>query len=198
MFAFHHTIQIPHMKITTFLLFAALVLVIIIVSGKTALYYYWAALIIIVSYLNSHTSFLQERFRLFNALFLMYLLFVVWERTRHYQFSPWAELQINNSEHILFGIIICSIASLVLKLPPFTIHSFYTRLLLSIFLFNCIGFINEWFQNWLYGRPVFLLIPDSLKDLRMNVWGTAIFVLVLVSGNWVYRNSITRKAIQSV
>lgn len=166
------------MKITTFLLLAAAILVIIILSGATALYYYWAALVITVIYLNSRKTFSQQRFKLFNALFLVYLMFVVWERTRHYQFSSSIELQINNSEHILFGVMICFIASLVLWLPPFNLHSFYVRLLLSVLIFNMIGLFNEWFQNWLYNRPVFALIPDSLKDLRMNVWGTLIFVVL--------------------
>jgi hypothetical protein len=168
------------MKLKTFLLLAAGLLVYIIVSGKTALYYYWTALVLTVSYLNSHKAFLQQRFKLYNTLFFLYLLFVVWERTRQYQFSPPVELAINNLEHILFGIMICFITSLVLRLPPFTIHSFFRRLVLSVLIFNSIGFINEWFQNWLYGRPVFTLIPDSLKDLRMNVWGTVIFVLMSI------------------
>ena len=166
------------MKIKAFLLLAAVILLVIIISGKTALYYYWGALVITVSYLNSRPAYLNGRYKLYNFLFLLYLLFVVWERTRWYQFPAAIELIINNLEHILFGIIICFIASLVLKLPPFNIRSFFVRLLLSILIFNSIGFINEYFQNWLYSRPVFTLIPDSVKDLRMNVWGTAVFVLV--------------------
>ena len=172
------------MKIKTFLLFAGIILLFIILSGKTILYYYWVALVITVSYLNSHSTYLQKHYKLFNTLFLLYLLFVVWERTRHYQFSPWIELQINNSEHIFFGLMICFIASLVLQLPPFTIRSFFVRLLLSVLLFNGIGFINEWFQNRIYNRPMFILIPDSVKDLRMNLWGTLVFVLVSLTAYW--------------
>ena len=190
-------LSIPHMKIKTFLLAAVITLIVIILSGKTALYYYWAALVITVSYLNSRTAFLQGHYQVSNALFLMYLLFVVWERTRHIQFSPPVEWQINNSEHVLFGMMVCFIASLVLQLPPFTTRSFYVRLPVSILIFNSIGFINEWFQNWLYARPVFTLIPDSLKDLRMNVWGTAIFVLLSVGAYWFNSERKTRIAVQS-
>lgn len=166
------------MKIKTFLLFAGIILLLIFLSGKIILYYYWGALVLTVSYLNSHNTYLQKRYKVLNTLFLLYLLFVVWERTRHYQFLPWIELQINNGEHIAFGVMICFIASLVLQLPPFTIRSFFVRLLLSMLLFNGIGFINEWFQNRMYSRPMFTLIPDSLKDLRMNLWGTLAFVAV--------------------
>ena len=185
------------MKIKTFFLAAVIILAVIILSGKTALYYYWAALVITVSYLNSRTAFLQERYKVFNALFILYFLFIVWERTRTYQFSANVELQINNAEHILYGMVVCLMANLVLKFPPFALHSFYVRLLLTILIFNSIGLATEWFQNVLYGRPVFTLIPDSLKDLRMNVWGTAIFVLLSVGAYWFSKNGKIRMAVQN-
>ena len=166
------------MKLKTFLLVAAVILAIIFLSGKTILYYYWAALVVTVSYLNSRTAFLQEPYKVFNALFILYFLFIVWERTRNYQFSTAVELQINNLEHILYSMVVCLMAGLVLKLPPFTLRSFYVRLLLTILIFNSIGFITEWFQNGMYGRPLFTLIPDSIKDLRMNLWGTLIFIFL--------------------
>lgn len=186
------------MKLKTFLLAAAIILVIIFVSGKTILYYYWAALVITVSYLNSRTAFLQERYKVFNALFILYFLFIVWERTCTYQFSAPVELQINNAEHIFYGMVVCLMASLVLKLPPFTLRSFYVRLLLTILIFNSIGFITEWFQNGMFGRPVFTLVPDSIKDLRMNVWGTFIFVLASLISRWFNSNNIRKRvAIQT-
>jgi len=172
------------MKFKTFLLAAAIILAIIFISGKTILYYYWGALVITVGYLNSRTAFLQERYKVFNALCILYFLFLVWERNRKYQYATSVELQINNLEHILFGVVVCLMASLLLKLPPFAIRPFFIRLLLSILIFNSVGFITEWFQNGMFSRPVFTLIPDSVKDLRMNVWGTAIFVLLSVARYW--------------
>ncbi len=179
------------MKLKSFLLAAAVILAIIFISGKTILYYYWGALVIVVSYLNSRTAFLQERYKVFNTLFIFYFLFIVWERTRTYQFSAPVELQINNAEHILYGMVVCLMASLVLKLPPFALRSFYVRLLLTILIFNSVGFITEWFQNGMFGRPVFALIPDSIKDLRMNVWGTLIFTLLSLMVYYFNRNRKT-------
>lgn len=165
------------MTLRTFLFCAFAILLFIISGDNKALYYYWSALVLVVSYLNSKKAFQQEPSRILNLGFLLYLCFVVWERTRHYHFSDWTELQMNNLEHILFGTVVCTIAYLVIKMPPFKMQSLTFRLFVSALLFNGIGVINEWFQNGLYDRPVFKLIPDSVKDLRMNVWGTSLFVL---------------------
>jgi hypothetical protein len=43
--------------------------------------------------------------------------------------------------------------------------------------FNFLGLINEIFQNWLGKRSYFILTPDSMKDLRMNLVGAALFIL---------------------
>lgn len=110
-------------------------------------------------------------------MFILYLIFVVWERTRHYQFLSIVELWLNNLEHILFGVMICFISTKVLKLSPYNVRSFGLRLLLGILLFNAVGFINKWFQNLLQHRYFFSLIPDSQKNMRMNLIGTAVFLL---------------------
>jgi hypothetical protein len=164
------------MNLKIFWLCAAIILAVIFINHKTALYYYWGALVLTVTYLNSRKQYLLEPYKWFNALFLVYLIFVVWERTRHYQFSPIVELWLNNLEHILFGVMICFISTRVLKLSPFNVRSFGLRLLFGILIFNAIGFINEWFQNTLQHRDFFTLIPDSQKDIRMNLIGSAVFL----------------------
>ena len=166
------------MKLKIFWLFAALLLAIIFVCHKTMLYYYWGALVLTVSYLNSRPSFLRQPYKLYNTIFLIYLSFVVWERTRTHQFSVFTELWINNLEHVLFGLMICFITNLVISLPPFNFKKFAQRILASIVIFNCIGFINELFQNVMTQRPIFHFIPDSQKDIRMNLLGTTAFIIL--------------------
>ncbi|MES2776194.1 MAG: hypothetical protein V4722_18605 [Bacteroidota bacterium] len=164
------------MKLKAFWFFAIILLAVIVINHKTALYYYWGALVATVSYLNTRKQYLEEPYKWFNTLFLIYLVFVVWERTRHYQFSPFVELMINNLQHVCFGVMICFIATRVLKLQPFNVQSFALRLLLGILIFNGIGLINEGFQNSLQHRSFFALIPDSRKDIRMNLIGSALFL----------------------
>ncbi|MEO7311556.1 MAG: hypothetical protein ABIX01_14225 [Chitinophagaceae bacterium] len=164
------------MNLRIFWLCAGLIFVFIFINQKIALYYYWGALAVTVSYLNSRKQYLREPYKWFNAGFLFYLILVVWERTRHYQFSPFSELMINDLEHVLFAIMICFISTRVLKFSPFNVRSFPLRLLLGILIFNSIGFINEWFQNTLNDRSLFTLIADSQKDIRMNLLGSALFL----------------------
>jgi|GEM_PF-1565963 len=170
----------PQMKLKVFWLLAAVLLTVAIVCHNTTLYYYWGALVLTVTYLNSVPQYLQQPYKRYNAVFLSYLSFVVWERTRHYGFYVPVEYWINNLEHIFFGLMICFITSLVLSLPPFNVKHFSIRLLLSVLIFNCIGFINEWFQNTLQHRPILTLIPDSQKDIKMNLLGTTAFILLAI------------------
>ncbi len=41
-----------------------------------------------------------------------------------------------------------------------------------------VGVLNELFQNLIATRPLFILIPDSKKDLLMNIFGTVVFILL--------------------
>ena len=166
------------MNLKFFLLFSAAIFIWILASKVYMLLYYWGVLLVLVSFLNSQPAFKRQPYQWINLLFFLYMLFIVWERTRHYKFAELAELLINDAEHILFANIISFLIALilVLKLPIFT--SYVKRLAATVLLFNAVGFINEWFQNVLSHRPVFIFIPDSQKDLRMNVIGTGVFVFL--------------------
>jgi hypothetical protein len=45
-------------------------------------------------------------------------------------------------------------------------------------IFNILGVLNEFMQNMMCSRETFDLIPDSQKDLVMNMLGTLIFIAV--------------------
>jgi len=53
------------------------------------------------------------------------------------------------------------------------------KILFTAVLFNCVGVFNEVFQNILNHRPLLAFIPDSLKDILMNAFGTVLFVLLV-------------------
>ena len=51
-------------------------------------------------------------------------------------------------------------------------------------LFNIIGLINEWNQNNMANRSVFVFIEDSIKDIKMNLIGSSIFFLTVLCRTW--------------
>jgi hypothetical protein len=154
-----------------------LLLAIIIVSGHYNLLFYTTAMHVSLEVLNSRAAYLEHSYKLFNFLFWAYQV-VLLERLRSFSFSPTAEWMINCAEHIAFGAIIC------LKVYMYSAIYIWKkdsqrlfRIVAAVLFFNGLGVFNEVFQNWLYDRDSFRFIDDSLKDLRMNLWGTALFFL---------------------
>lgn len=132
-----------------------------------------------VSFLNSRTKYKQQPYKWLNLLFFLYMLFIVWERTRQFKFSALAELLINDAEHILFAVIISILIAQLLTLFKGNYNT--ARITMqTILIFNAVGVLNECSQNALGQRPVFIFIPDSQKDMLMNLCGTAVFILVAI------------------
>lgn len=134
----------------------------------------------IAIFLNSNAAYKAQHYRLTNAFMFLYVLFITWERTRHYKFSATAELVVNDAEHILFALLICFIFNFLLSLKKAQALSFTQKLLITIVSFNLVGVLNEGFQNLLGHRPLFVMIDDSKKDILMNVIGSVVFVLLLL------------------
>ena len=165
------------MNLKTFILFSAALLVWILVSKVYMLLYYLGVLLTLVSFLNTRPKYKLQPYKWINLLFYLYVLFIVWERTRHYKFSETTELLINDAEHIFFANIISLLIALILLLT-LPIKGYAKLIVITVIIFNTVGVINEYFQNLIGGRPLWELIPDSKKDLLMNVIGTVVFVLL--------------------
>jgi Fe2+ transport system protein B len=128
-----------------------------------------------IEYLNHHTRYLSNRYhRYFNAVFIGYLIAVIWDRTRkiHYRFSY--EWHFNSVMHIVFALVICLKISIYVSL--FKVTSKYKNFFIAL-IFNVLGLVNEFFQNILCQRSFFILIADAKKDLLMNGVGTLLFLI---------------------
>jgi len=166
------------MNLKLFLLFAAALLMWILLSKVYMLLYYWAALVAIVIFLHTRSGYKKQPYKWLNLLFFLYMLFIVWERTRGHKFAETPELIINDAEHILFAVIISLLIALLLGMYPKNNYTRLVNIVITVAIFNIIGVINECFQNMLAARPLFVFIPDSKKDLLMNVIGSVVFVLL--------------------
>ncbi len=152
----------------------------ILASHVYMLLYYWAALLAVALLLHLKPAYKKQSGKLTDFFMLLFVAFIVWERTRHYTFNSTIELVINDAEHILFALLICSIISFLLGPRNVQVAYALQKLFVTIFMFNTIGLMNEFFQNTISGRPVYLLIPDSQKDILMNLCGSTLFVAICI------------------
>ncbi len=165
------------MKLKAFLLFSAALFAWILISKVYMLLYYWGVLLVLVSFLNSRKKYQLQPSKTVNLVFFIYMLLIVWERTRHFKFAPLPELLMNDAEHLFFALVISLLIVMLLVTTTrlqFNVQTIST----TAAVFNAVGLVNEVFQNLLAGRPMFIFIPDSQKDLLMNVVGTVVFVVV--------------------
>lgn len=166
--------------------------IVIVFSQKFILLYYVFAMHGSIEFLNKQSLYLNHAYKLYNFIFWSYEL-VLLERIRTFKFSIKTEWLINNAEHIAFGLIICLKIYIYLAVLLWkNTADRWKRVIAVILIFNLIGFINEYFQNVLSNRALFLLIPDSVKDIQMNLIGTNIFFLTaLCRIVWLKKKSTT-------
>ncbi len=137
---------------------------------------YWLVMILSVEILNRNIKYLSQPFyRFYNLLFMSYLILVVGDRTRFFRLGETIEWSFNSLMHILFGLIVCFKISQYFRVFDFNLDKRITTIAL---IFNMLGVFNEFLQNLMGSRPMFVLIPDAQKDLAMNGVGTLIFILV--------------------
>ena len=161
----------PHIRIIGFLL----LLLLFYVKNWTLLPY-WLAMMVSLEILNRNKRYLNQPFyRFYNVLFMSYLILVVGDRTRSFRLGETVEWSFNSLMHILFGLIVCFKISQYLTAFDFKLNK---RIFYIALIFNVLGVLNEFLQNLMGARPMFVLIPDAQKDLMMNVVGTLIFVSV--------------------
>ncbi len=145
--------------------------------NKLGLLPYVAVMHFSLEVLNRKTVYLKERARIFNIIFWSYEL-VLLERLRSFQLSADFEWVLNSIEHLLFAIVIC--IKIYFYLEAFFLKKSMPKFRNAVYafiLFSALGVLNEYFQNFINNRSLFVLIADSLKDISMNCIGAAIFFL---------------------
>jgi hypothetical protein len=159
-----------------------------ITTAMHSFLWYIAVMHLSLEILNSRHLYLQHQYKLYNFIFWAYSL-VLLERLRTSHLSETTEWVINCAEHLFFGIIIC--IKVYIYTTVFSKASKATRwkrAMIAFALFNIIGLFNEVFQNSLGNRSLFVFIPDSIKDIKMNLLGAAVFMMaVLCRISWLKR-----------
>jgi hypothetical protein len=169
------------MKILRFIY--ALLLVVIILGGNYSLLYYAAVMVASIEFLNSRKAFKDlPNYRIFNLIFVSYLVFIILNRSRNVKFSVYTEGSLNIAEHSFFALIICS--KLLLYLHLFSKFSFKLKAIFAFIAFNLIGFLNEIFQNQLNHRALFEFIEDARKDMIVNGLGSLLFLILLATNHF--------------
>ncbi len=137
---------------------------------------YWSTMVVSLEILNRQKTYIAQRYHpFFNVLFVAYLIMVVVDRSRTYKVHFRIEWCINSMMHILFAMIVCFKISQYLTV--FAIKTKYRNLYIAL-LFNILGVLNEFLQNAMCNRALFILIPDAQKDLVMNIVGTGAFLMM--------------------
>jgi hypothetical protein len=181
------------MNIKLFRLLSLVLLARILFTSHNMLLAYWAALIFSVGYLNTRQEFVAN-IRLYNALFFIYLLFIVALRTTGTSKNQSIVYVVNVFEHLVFAFIISFKISLYLTLFKATnTLKEIARYCLCAVLFNIVGFMNEIYQNLAKGLPPFKFSYGSKIDMLVNVVGSVLFVATA----YVYNNRYKHRAVQS-
>jgi VanZ family protein len=127
--------------------------------------------------------------QLFFIGFVAYFLFV---RSFIWGFSDMVNYHLNSIEHLLFALVVSLM--ILYHFLFFTHIRIKFAIWISIFIFNGIGLINEFFQNYFQGKAIFYLESFSVKDLLVNLFGTLLFLLgiTLLSRRMSVLNSIEK------
>lgn len=156
------------------------------------LYFYILFFILSVEILLLNKSKSETKvFKISQLVFVSFISYVLFVRSFR-GFSTEINYNLNTVEHLFFALVIC-------LLIFFYINFFYKKrlkypLLLSGLIFNIIGIINEFFQNYFNGEPIFILDAFSVKDIIANVLGTLIFIVILkfLTARMLFLNSIEK------
>lgn len=156
------------------------ILAIILATSHHLIYgWYLVAMHLSLEVLNRQQQYREHTYRFYNSIFVLYEI-VLLARLRSFFFSDTTEWLINCTEHLFFGIIIC------IKIYIYTALfnnkkdlSRRQRGMIAFALFNLVGVFNEIFQNNLAGRSLLVFIPDSIKDMQVNLVGALVFAMAV-------------------
>jgi hypothetical protein len=166
------------MNIKTIRVLELIILSIIIFTKSYFLLAYNGVMYLFIEILNSKIVYLnQKNYKITNTLFIGYQLLITINRTRTIKFGKNTEGVINILEHIFFALIVCLLISQLLLFFKKIILSKRKEALLVFTIFNAIGIFNEFFQNIISNRALFVFTPDSMKDIGINFIGSLLFVV---------------------
>lgn len=166
------------MNINVFRVLSLLLLARIIFTFQFVLILYWIIFVASVEFLQSRTVY-KHRSKQFTLLFFLYLLLITVVRTSGHRLSKPITYTINVLEHLLFALVISFIVSLYLGLlTRFKNDRGLKRYSSSALLFNCIGFVNEIYQNLAKHKAPLVFSFGARIDLLVNVVGSLLFVLI--------------------
>lgn len=168
----------------------------IVSSGQFFCIWYLVAMHLSLEILNRQQVYLSQYYTLYNTVFWIYEL-VLGERLFPHHFNPCTEQLINGAEHITFGLLICLKCYMYIGLTKRFVFSRRHRAWMASSIFNLAGIGNEFFQNWLCRRDIFILTADSIKDLYMNAAGTILFIAIVFLRTSVMKQGVAPVAIHS-
>lgn len=129
-------------------------------------------------FLNQNAKYTAlKKHNVYNWIFIFFLVFIVWVRTRTYAFSESVEYHLNTVEHLFFAVTICILVTVYLQLFGILKENSILNLVLVLVVFNCIGVVNEWVQNYFKQVSVFTLDQSNRKDIVINLIGSTLFFL---------------------
>jgi VanZ family protein len=166
------------MTIKTIRILEIIILSIILITKSYFLLAYNGVMYLFIEILNSKIVYLNHKnYKITNALFIGYQLLITINRTRTKKFGKNVEEGINIVEHIFFALIVCLLISqLLLFFKKITLTKRQEALVVFT-IFNTIGVFNEFFQNIISNRSLFIFTPDSVKDIGINFIGSLILVV---------------------
>jgi hypothetical protein len=172
----------------------SLLAIILVVTNHLVYGWYLVTMHLSLELLNRQHKYLQHSYKLYNGIFVLYTG-VLLARVRRFHFNNNTEWLINCTEHFLFGVVICIKIYIYTALFGSRCHlSRQQRGVIAFTVFNLVGVFNEVFQNELAQRELFILIPDSIKDIQVNLMGSLVFGAVVWGRiSWIKygRNNIT-------
>lgn len=181
------------MTIQKIRILSVFILLLIIVSNQYQILYYFPIMLISLEYLNRNKDFITNyNFKILNAIFIGYVIFICLDRARSFQITVAIELIINSIEHILFGFIISLKASIYYSILKQKFNLKQQQLIWIAIVFNIFGLFNEFFQNWYKHQSLWQLNFDSKKDIIMNIIGSLIFIFLYQKININIRNKIIK------
>lgn len=112
----------------------------------------------------------------FGLLFFVYILIV---RSNALGFTDNIIYFLNAIEHLFFAIFVCVQIDIWLDVLKVCFSRLIFKTFVIVFVFNVLGFFNEYFQKSLQGDFSSVLSADSQKDLVVNAIGTIFYSIAI-------------------
>ncbi len=156
-------------------------ILLLLMTGHRQLAWYPLFMQASLEVLNRQATYCRHQCKLYNMLFTG-CSFLLLRRVTGWNETIISEYTLNTCEHLFFAVVICIKIYVYIKtISGIPGSARWQPGLIAFFTFTGIGVINEIFQNQLCQRSLFLLIPDSVKDIMVNTIGASIFMAAVLS-----------------